>query len=331
MLAVTGAHGFIGREVIRRLLDDRRFVKILALDVRAPALQHDKLRHLRVDLTMPAADVALGQILTEEGADTLLHAAFLSQPSHDPAWAHELEAIGTMHALSAASSAKVSRVVLWSQTLVYGAGPQNPNFLAEDRPLYEGSRPGFIADKVEAERQARAFVRECPEASLAILRTAPILGPSVKSFAARFLSRPLCPSLLGFDPLMQFVHEEDAIDAFLRALLLDVRGAFNIVGPGVLPYSTVLAMLGRLPLPLPRLLAYPLGRALWALQASAAPPELLDFLCYLCVADGARARRELGFSPRHDIRAILDDFAGVGGAPAGRRPGREPAVVEVRP
>src|SRR5438876_996424 len=81
-------------------------------------------------------------------------------------------------------------------------------------------------------------------------------------------SRPVCPSLLGFDPLMQFLHEEDAVSALCLALVSDVRGAFNIVGEGVLPYSTVLAMLGRLPLPLPRLVAYPLGRALWALQAS---------------------------------------------------------------
>jgi len=38
---------------------------------------------------------------------------------------------------------------------------------------------------------------------------------------------------------------------------------------------------------------------LWATQLVGSPPSFLDFLLYLCVADGAKAKRELGWHPEH--------------------------------
>jgi UDP-glucose 4-epimerase len=111
----------------------------------------------------------------------------------------------------------------------------------------------------------------------------------------RFFSRPIAPVMMGHDPLMQFVHEQDAAYALQKAVESHAVGAFNIVGKGVLPYTTVLALLGRVPLPMPQLVAR----------------QLTKILLYLCVADGARARRELGFSPRLSIKRTILDFLGV--------------------
>ena len=88
-------------------------------------------------------------------------------------------------------------------------------------------------------------------------------------------------------------------------------GPFNIVGKGVLPYTTVLALLGRVPLPMPQLVARQLTKILWTTQLVGSPPSFLDFLLYLCVADGARARRDLGFSARFSIKRTILDFLGV--------------------
>jgi UDP-glucose 4-epimerase len=79
----------------------------------------------------------------------------------------------------------------------------------------------------------------------------------------------------------------------------------------VLPYTTVLALLGRVPLPMPQLVARQLTKILWTTQLVGSPPSFLDFLLYLCVADGARARRELGFSPRLSIKRTILDFLGI--------------------
>jgi UDP-glucose 4-epimerase len=311
VVAVTGACGFAGSETIKRLEEDRRYAKILALDIRKPSFPLDKTTFYKVDLTLPSADADLAAILASEQVDTLLHAAFLSSPTHATAWAHELEDIGTMHVLNACAEAGVRKFVLSSTTLVYGPHPLNPNFLTEDHDLKGDPRSPFIQDKVGAEMQVRRFRKENPEATVTVLRVAPTLGPTVQNYLTRLFTRPFAPRLMGYDPLLQFVHEQDVVDAFKLAIDGDHDGEFNIVGEGVLPYSTVLAMMGKVSLPIPSFLAKPLARALWATQIFDAPPGLLDFLRFLCVADGARAGQVLGFAPRNDIKETIQDLLGV--------------------
>jgi UDP-glucose 4-epimerase len=313
VVAITGAYSFIGAELIKRLERDRRYYKVLACDVRKPTFPLHKTQFHKVDLTLPTADADLATIWRREGVDTVVHAAFLSAPTHASAWAHELESIGTMHVLNAAAECQVRKLVDWSQTFVYGAHPLNPNFLTEDHELRgDASRSRWVKDKVEAEKQVRRFRRENPDTIVTVLRTAATLGPHIRNFATRFFSRPLAPVMMGYDPLMQVVHENDVVDAFVLAVDNDHPGEFNIVGDGVLPYSTILAMMGKLPLPLPHFLAKPISSALWMTQVFDSPPNFLDFLRYLCVADGRKAHDVMGFAPKYDIKATIQDFLGLG-------------------
>jgi UDP-glucose 4-epimerase len=262
---------------------------------------------------MPTADADLAAVWKREGVDTVVHAAFLSTPTHANAWAHELESIGTMHVLNACAETAVRKLVVWSQTVVYGAHPLNPNFLTEEHELRgHVSRSRFVKDKVEVERQVRRFASEHEDTIVTTLRTAATLGPHIRNFATRFFARPIAPTLMGYDPLMQLVHERDVVDAFTLAVDNDFPGEFNIVGEGVLPYSTILAMMGKVPLPMPHFLARPLSRALWATQIFDSPPNFLDFLRFLCVADGGKAKRVMGFQPVYDLKATIHDFLGVG-------------------
>ena len=312
VVAISGAYSFLGAELIKVLERDRRYYKVLAIDVRKPSFPLHKTQFHKVDLTLPTADADLAAILSREGVDTFVHAAFLSSPTHAAAWAHELESIGTMHVLNACAECQVHKFVLWSQTIVYGAHPLNPNFLTEEHPLRgaEG-RSRYVRDKVEAEKQVQRFRKENPETVVTTLRTAPTLGPTINNFTSRFFRRPVAPTLMGYDPLMQLLHERDAVDAFVRAVDQDFPGEFNIVSDGVLPYSTILAMMGKVPLPMPHFLAYPVSQALWATQIFDSPPNFLDFLRFLCVADGEKAKRVMGFSAQHDIKATIDDFIGM--------------------
>src|SRR5262249_13260200 len=91
VVAITGAYSFLGAELIKGLGRDRRYYKVLAIDVRKPSFPLHKTQFHKVDLTLPTADADLAAILSREGVDTFVHTAFLSAPTHETAWAHELE------------------------------------------------------------------------------------------------------------------------------------------------------------------------------------------------------------------------------------------------
>jgi UDP-glucose 4-epimerase len=193
--------------------------------------------------------------------------------------------------------------------MLYGAHPTNPNFLSERHALRAPHDEPFFGDKIEAEAEANRFAQRAPGVSVVILRTAPILGPNVGNYVSRYLARRLLPTMMGYDPLLQFLHEADAITAFWLALFKDVAGTFNVVGDGVLPLSTVIKLAGRVAFPVPHPLAPPLLGMLWLAQASEAPPSFLDYLRYVCVADGEKAASEMGFRAAYTTREALIDHA----------------------
>jgi UDP-glucose 4-epimerase len=316
VVAVTGAHDFLGQEVIRLLEADRRYVKVVAIDIRKPDLPLTKTQFHKVDLTLPNADEGVAQILKREGVDTLVHLAFLSKPTHNTSWAHELEAIGTLHVLNACAACKVHKVVMWSLTALYGADPGNPNFITEEQQPRGATGSRFFDDRLEAERLARRFRNENPGSVVTILRTAHILGRRQNNYVARFLRQPVVPSLMGHDPLIQLLHEQDAVAVFKLAVDGEHNGAYNVASAGVLPLSTLLAMAGTPRLPVPHLWSFPLAKVLWMTQVLDVPPVYLNFLRYLCVVDTERVRSEMGFVPRYTIQDIIREFAGTQEPPA---------------
>ncbi|MGK3984048.1 NAD-dependent epimerase/dehydratase family protein [Sorangium sp. So ce136] len=308
VVALTGAASFLGRNLIGILEEDPRIARVVAIDIKTPDTGGAKLRLHTVDLTAPASEERVAEVLAAEQVDTLVHLGFLSSPTPATAWAHELESVGTMHLLHGARQASLRKLILWSQTILYGAHPTNPNFLTEKHPLRADPEERFFADKMAAEREFNAFGARAKGTTVTILRTAPILGPTVQNYLTRFLARRLVMTMLGFDPLWQFIHEVDAIAAFKLAIDSDYPGTFNIVGDGVLPLSTIVRLAGRTPLPVLHSAASPLVSALWAAHAAIAPPSFLRYMRYLCVADGEKAARVMGYRPVYTTREALLDF-----------------------
>lgn len=307
-VALTGASSFLGRNLIAVLEEDPSIERIIALDVKKPDTGAKKTRLYEVDLTSAASEERIAEILSAERIDTLVHMAFLSSPTPAVGWAHELESVGTMHLLHAVRKVSLHKLILWSQTILYGAHPTNPNFLSEKHPLRASRSTPFFADKIQVEADVASFASKARSTVVTTLRTAPILGPTVQNYVSRYLDRRVVMTLMGFDPLWQFVHEADAVAAFKLAIDEDFGGVFNIVGDGVLPLSTVVRLAGRLRAPVAHPLAEPLVAALWAAQLAEAPPSFLRYLRYVCVADGAKAARVMGFSPTYSTREALLDY-----------------------
>jgi UDP-glucose 4-epimerase len=296
-VAVIGATGDLGSLLLPQLLADPGVASVLSLDISQPA-EHPKVEHRRLDLTHHDAERELTNALSEARVDALYHLAFLFGPRRNVGFAHEVEVAGTMRVLSAAAAVGLPRLVLPSLTVVYGAHGQHAALLNEDAPLHGCPSSRFVTDKVEVERQVETFRTRYPQTKVFLLRFAPILGPSVNNPATRLLRRAVVPTLLGFDPLWQAVHEEDAGRAMHLALRAKTGGTFNIVGKGALPFSGMVRQAGGAPMPLPSPMARGLLRGLATTGVKIVPLGLLDYLNYSWIADGSRAEEALGFVPR---------------------------------
>ena len=309
VVAITGASGFLGSELLQRFEKDRRYRQVIALDLAEPRPRLSKTAHHRVDLTQPGADADMATILERYRVDTVVHLAFLSRPTHNATWAHELEVIGTLNVLNACAARALHKLVCWSQTSLFGAHKANPTLLTDDEKMrgVPGSR--FFTDKLEAERLARRFARENPATVVTILRTANILGRRVGNFFSRYLGHPVVPTLMGYDPLFQLIGEDDAVDAFKLCVDADFQGRFNIAAPGVLPLGTIVALTGRLSLPIPSPLVGPIAAMLWAAQLRETPPRFAEFLRHSCVVDTRPSEKELSYRPKKDIRQVVLEFA----------------------
>jgi UDP-glucose 4-epimerase len=302
-VALTGPTGDFGALLLPRLRDDARVSRIVTLGTRGSS--GPRVVHHRVDLTRYDVESELVDLLREAEVDVLFHLAFLHGRTRSGAFAHEVEVIGTLHVLAAAARAGVKKLVVPSYTLVYGARPDNPALLGEEAPLHGSAASRFVSDRVEVEKQVAAFRTAHPEVAVTVLRFAPVLGPTADNPATRFFRRPVAPTLLGFDPLWQALHEEDACAALLHVLDRPSAGVFNVVSADVLPLSAMIGLAGSRALPLPAPLARAILRGLNAAGVTATPPSLLDYLHYACVADGARCRELLDFVPRHSARDAL--------------------------
>ena len=309
VVAVTGAASQLGEHLVGLLEADDRVERIVCLDVVSPQTSGQKTTLVHTDLASDRAPTGLIQSLLQERVDTVVHLAFRSSPHSDTIGTHDLESVGTMHLANACRGARVRKLVMSSQTMLYGARPDNPNFLSEHQPLNARRQELFFGNKMDAEEEVTRFGRPGSGRIATILRSAPILGPTVSNALSRYLSHPRVPTVLGFDPLWQLLHEADALAAVMLALEVEAVGTFNIASGGVLPLSKLVTLAGRKPIALPRIVVEAAAGALWAVGASEAPPSFIDYLQYVCVADTGKAERILGFVPFYTAHQAVAEFA----------------------
>jgi UDP-glucose 4-epimerase len=222
----------------------------------------------------------LNRIVKATQVDTILHTFMITNSTTVPRRAmHEINVIGTMNLLAAAGAAgsSVRHIVVKSSTLVYGSAASDPNTFQEDTPRTSPVRNSVERALVEAEGLMRDFSEDNPATKVTVLRFANVLGPHLTTPISRNLERPVCPSMFGFDPLLQFIAEDDVVAALLHVTLGGIPGLYNVAGEGRLPWSEVASMCGTRLVPVSPwspLKIRPLAR-LFDL-----PPELEDLLRY---------------------------------------------------
>ena len=293
VVAVTGLGTFLGRRLVERLLSSAR-VRVVGLDHRRPFRVDERVRFHRVDLTEPTADSRLADVLRRERVDAVVHTAFRVEPTPDLEMDHELETIGSLHVMNACSAAKIRRLVVASSTMLYGPRPDNPNFLTESHPLRGHPEAHTVMNRVEVEDLLADWRNGHPDTEVTVLRPCWVFGPTYWDHVVRYFSLPVVPMVMGYDPLVQVLHEDDLLFAFEQATLAPHPGVFNLVGSGVLPLSTLLRLGGKRVLSLPSPLLYRMAYYPSQGQTGDPPAAFYDYLRYLWVADGRRGWEEFG-------------------------------------
>lgn len=294
---ITGICGRMGLLLSRRL---HRDLKVIGIDRRRFEGKPEDIVHHQLDMRRRKTR----DIFRAGGIGAVVHLGVMHNLRESDKTHHEWNVAGFLKLLEYVSTYGVPKLVVLSSATLYGPSPDNPQFLTEDAPLLGAQEFSRIRDLVEVDMLAQSFFWKHPEVETVILRPCHILGRT-RNAPSNYcrMERPM--TLLGFDPMMQVIHERDVVEAMAASLRPGVRGIFNLRGPGELPLSRMLRLLGKRPIAMPGPLAKGLLGGLWPSRAASFPSPELDHLRYVCMVDDSRARKELGFKPRYGIEETL--------------------------
>ncbi|MFB7580872.1 NAD-dependent epimerase/dehydratase family protein [Streptomyces hydrogenans] len=335
-VVVTGATGNVGTSVVRALVRDPGVESVLGLARRRPGLDLPGVDWATVDLSLDRDEPRLAQYVSE--ADAVVHLAWRFNPTHDPVTTWQTNVLGALRVCEAVAAAHVPALVFASSVGAYSPGPQGGVPVSEAWPTHGWPGATYSREKAYLERVLDTFERDHPQTRVVRMRPAFLFKEEAASeqrriFAGRFLPGQLVrPDLLPVLPepeglRFQVLHTDDAADAYVRAVLRDVRGAFNLAAEPVVDAALLGEMFGARPVKVPAGAVRGALAAAWHLRLAPASPGLFDLLRHLPVMSIDRAREELDWRPEATSVEALEAFlrgirAGAGDdtAPlAGRR------------
>jgi UDP-glucose 4-epimerase len=247
-ILITGLSSHLGGRLAQALERDPEVHSIVGIDTEDPRHEFQRTEFVRVEIE-PGL---LRRILNAAAIDTVLDTRLVTNPL--------LEPLGRVHAINVTDTAAiltacgekdspVQKLVFKSSAHFYGWAPGDPAFFREDMGRRAPPSAAIERDVVEAEAAVREFAERHPATTVTVLRLAEELEGEARASRLGLLSLPVIPSMLGFDPRFQFVHEDDVAGALAFAARHDLPGIYNVAGDGVLVLSEVTALLGKTMLP----------------------------------------------------------------------------------
>lgn len=304
---VTGLGTFWGSKLAQRLEAEPSVELVVGVDTREPVVPLERTEFVRADSSFSI----LERMVRATQVDTILHTHLVVDSTQDSGRAlHEVNVIGTMNLLAAAgaSGSTVRKVVVKSATLGYGSNYTDPYFFRETMPRTRPAKTRVERSLLEVADVVGDFAEDNPHVSVTVLQFANVLGEHIEVPIARMLRLPLVPEILGFDPRLQFVHEDDVIGALAHATLRDVSGVFNVAGEGTMPWSEVCTILGKRRVAMPPVLTALAAEPLRLARLVDISPEVLSLLRYGRGVDTS-AYRKAGYRCQYTTAGAVDAFA----------------------
>ena len=308
VVLVTGVAGDLGRRFAAQLSGSPGIDRVIGVDVVPPRGDLAGADFVRADIRNPV----IAKVIVRERVDTVVHTSVAATPAAagGSTSMKELNVIGTMQLLAACQqSPDVRKLVVKSSAAVYGASNRDPAMFTEGMNAKRLPSSGFAKDITEVESYTRGFARRRPDVAVTTLRIANVIGPRVTTAMTGYFRLPVIPTVLGFNPRMQFVHEQDALDVLQHATLSEVSGTYNVAGDGVITLSQAIRRLGRPSLPLPGFAVPTFGSAIRQTRVADFSPQAVAFLTFGRGLDTTRMRQMLGFEPKYTTAGAFADFA----------------------
>jgi UDP-glucose 4-epimerase len=305
---ITGVGSQVGSLLAAQLERDPDVEYVAGLDTRRPRLSLAQTEFIDADIRDPQ----ISQLIPPTRVDTIVHEQIVRQPGPrmSSRAMHDINVIGTLQLLAACERVPTLRtIVVRGSAGVYGAEPQAPQFFKEEMTTMFPLRTRFQRDVAEIENYFETYSRRHARVSCTMLRYQPAIGPGLRTQITRYLSQPVCPIYMGFDPRMQLVHIDDALEAIGAAVRNPVPGAVNVACPGTIGLARMIRLAGKRALPI----ASPLFGAVTSTgQRLGLDTQSEDFQRLLRYGRGVDTRRltdEVGYTPRHSTVDAVEDWA----------------------
>lgn len=301
---ITGVANFWGTRLAAELAGDTDVDQVVGVDDREPAGERAG-RFIFVEGDLRSPDIA--HVLRAAAPHVVVHNALVQFPGdgRSSRTIHDLNVVGTLQLLAACDSVPtVKAVVVRASAAIYGSAPGDPAFFTEDLAATTATRTRFQRDLAELEGYVASFARRHPAVTCTVLRLQPVVGPTLDTPITRLLRLPVFPAMLGFDPRLQLLHEDDSVAALAAAVRSPVKGAVNVAGPDAPSLSRVLRHLRRPALPIPHPVYMSVAGALGRVSGLRMTEDMEGFLRHGRGVDTRRLTDELDVRPRGTLEAV---------------------------
>lgn len=303
---ITGNAGALGKALTKELVKDGS-MRIIGVDRRPLNPVPEGVEHYPLDLRRKSAIEVLRRIKPS----CIIHLGVIRNPHrhrnrNSNAYFFNLES--TTQLLRLAENLSIRKFVFLSTANLYGPSANTSGILTEDTPLHGANKSPEFRDLVSLDMMMQSFFWKQPQTETIILRPCHIVGAHLRNAPSRYLRLDTIPTILGFDPMIQLIHETDLVNAIILSLKSTVRGIFNLAGGDVAPLSRIIKTLERPSIPLPETVLRILAASTFFSRRSSFPLGEIDHLKYSCIIDDRRARETLHFKPKKKTTAILAEM-----------------------
>lgn len=306
---VTGAQGYLGRQVVEALAQERLGIRtVVATDVRPPApdAQLEGVAYVTCDIRSPE----LADIIKTYAVQIVVHLAAVVTPGRtsDRDFEYSVDVMGTENVLNCCLTAGVRKIIYTSSGAAYGYYADNPQWITEGDGLRGNPEFAYSDHKRQVEEMLARWRAEHPELGQLIFRCSTILGAMASNQITALFEKPYVLGLSGSSTPFVLIWDQDVVGCIMKGIRDDSVGIYNLAGDGVLSLREMAAIMRKPYFPLPVGLVRLALKALKYFGLTQYGPEQVNFLRYRPVLSNTRLKEEFGYVPRKTTREVFDYF-----------------------